>query len=250
MIQLSAVIITYNEERNIERCLLSLQGIMDEILILDSFSTDQTKAIALKFDIQFHEKAWAGYAQSKNYANQLARYDYVFSIDADECLSPELQAAILAYKNSGIVGIAELNRLTNYCGKWIKHCGWYPDRKIRLFDRRKVQWEGDIHETLTVKGEPKPYFLKGDLWHYSYYTKADHFAQIEKFTTIAAGSEFNKGKRSNLGQAYLSAFVKFVQAYFFRLGLLDGWAGFLVCKRSAYASYLKYYKILQLQGAR
>jgi glycosyltransferase involved in cell wall biosynthesis len=249
MIQLSAVIITYNEEKNIERCLLSLQGVVDEIIVLDSFSKDNTKTIALKFGVEFHERAWEGYAASKNYANQLAKYDHIISIDADECLSLELKASILEFKNHAPSDLADLNRLTNYCGKWIKHCGWYPDRKVRLFDKRKVKWEGDIHETLKIKDGQAPHFLKGDLLHYSYYTKADHFAQIEKFTTIAAASEFSNGKRSSLGKAYLSALVKFVQAYFFRLGVLDGWAGFLVCSRSAYASYLKYYKIVQLQHA-
>jgi glycosyltransferase involved in cell wall biosynthesis len=249
MIQLSAVIITYNEEKNIKRCIQSLQGVVDEIIVLDSFSNDETKAIALKMGVQFHERVWEGYSNSKNYANQLAKYDYIFSIDADECLSSELMTSIIEFKKLAPSDLAILNRMTNYCGTWIKHCGWYPDRKIRLFDKRKVKWEGDIHETLNLNDSQKPYFLNGDLLHYSYYTKADHFAQIEKFTTIAAASEFKKGKRSNLGKACLSALIKFVQAYFFRLGLLDGWAGFLVCKRSAYASYLKYYKILQLQRA-
>lgn len=249
MIQISAVIITYNEAKNIERCLLSLQNVVDEIVILDSFSKDNTKNIALKYDVQFYERTWEGYSKSKNYANQLAKYDYIFSIDADECLSPKLQASILAYKKLTNPEIAFLNRLTNYCGHWIKHCGWYPDQKTRLFDRRKVLWVGEIHETLNVKTENVKYFLEGDLLHYSYYTKEDHFSQIEKFTTIAANSEFKLGKRSNILKAYLSALVKFVQAYFFRLGVLDGWTGFLVCTRSAYASYLKYYKIVQLQNA-
>ncbi len=250
MIQVSAVIITYNEAKNIDRCLQSLQGVVDEVVILDSFSKDDTKTIALKYDVQFHERNWEGYSKSKNYANQLAKYDYIFSIDADECLSPELKASIIAFKKQSNFEIAFLNRLTNYCGHWIKHCGWYPDHKIRLFDRRKTQWVGEIHENLNVNAEQSKYFLKGDLLHYSYYTKTDHFAQIEKFTTIAANSEFKNGKRSNLLKAYLSAVIKFLQAYFFRLGILDGRAGFLVCERSAYASYLKYYKIVQLQNAK
>ncbi len=250
MIQLSAVIITYNEAKNIERCLLSLQGVVDEIVVLDSFSQDNTKAIALKFDVQFHERAWEGYTPSKNYANGLAQYNYILSIDADECLSTELRASIIDFKQQAPCNLASLNRLTNYCGNWIKHCGWYPDLKIRLFDRRAVQWHGDIHETLTIPRDTAIHFLKGDLLHYSYYTKADHFKQIEKFTSIAADSDFKNGKRSNIVKAYLSALVKFIQAYFLHLGLLDGKAGWLVCRRSAYASYLKYYKIVQLQNAR
>ena len=249
MNNLSAIIITYNEERNIERCLLSLQGVADEIIVLDSFSNDRTEQIATKFNVKFIQRNWEGYSDSKNYANNLASNNLVLSIDADECVSDELKHSIHYFKQQNNMQFASMNRLTNYCGNWIRHCGWYPDKKIRIFNKQEASWQGTLHETLHIQKKEKIEHLKGDLLHYSYYTKEDHDKQIEKFTSIAANEAFSHGKKSNYMLAYISAAVKFIQSYIIRLGFLDGHAGFLVCKRSAYASYLKYYKIILLQHA-
>ena len=151
--QISAVIITFNEEKNIERCLNSLQGVGDEIIIVDSLSTDKTQEICSKYDlVKFYSQEWLGYSSQKNYDNKLASFDTILSIDADEVLSFELKQSILTIKaqydnisNPNI--IFSVKRLTNYCGSWIKHCGWYPDTKKRIFNK-SVQWVGDIHEEL------------------------------------------------------------------------------------------------------
>ena len=138
--QISAVIICLNEERNLGRALNSLNGIVDEVLVLDSGSTDRTRDIALLHGAKFLDIEWEGYASTKNRGNEMASFEHILSLDADEELSPELQQSILKLKSSGETGAFTCNRLTNYCGKWIRHSGWYPDRKIRLFPKGKAKW--------------------------------------------------------------------------------------------------------------
>ncbi len=224
--QISAVIITKNEERNIERCLISLRGIADEIVVVDSFSTDETENICRKHNVRFFQKEWLGYAKQKNYANSLAEYDMIFSIDADEALSPQLQETILRIKESDFVGKAgELNRLVNYCGKWIHHSGWYPDKKIRLFNRNAARWTGEIHETLSFSQSIDLVRLEGDLYHYSYYSIEEHIRQTDKFTTLAADDEFKKGKKVSFASLYIKPRWKFVRDFIINLGFLDGYYG-------------------------
>ena len=136
-VQISAVIITFNEEKNIERCLQSLQGIVDEIVVVDSFSKDQTKSICEKYNVKFVEHAFEGHIEQKNYAITQASYPYVLSLDADEALDETLKSSILKVKKNWTHDGYSMNRLTNYCGSWIKHCGWYQDTKLRLWDARK-----------------------------------------------------------------------------------------------------------------
>jgi (heptosyl)LPS beta-1,4-glucosyltransferase len=155
-VKISAVILTFNEEKNIERCLDSLVGVVDEIIVMDSFSTDYTEKICLRYSVSFIQRKWEGYAQAKNYGNSLAENDIILSIDADEALSKELQNDIIERKKSGFTGCFRVKRLNNYCGKWIKHCGWYPDKKIRVFDKKRTAWKGDfVHETLEISKEEK-----------------------------------------------------------------------------------------------
>jgi len=239
--KLSVVVITFNEERNIERCLNSLHGLADEIIVVDSFSTDRTAAICEKAGVRFVEQKWLGYSEQKNFGNKLATHDYILSIDADEALSNELKNSILAVKSQGFEGAYSFNRLTNYCGKWIKHSGWYPDTKVRIFNRNSVVWQGALHETLTMNNIPINH-LKGDLLHYSYYTHDEHLRQIAKFTDIAAQDYVNSGKKHSPVKLYGSPVAKFVRDYFINLGFLDGKAGFTICRLSAKATYLKYKK--------
>ncbi|MBL7883467.1 MAG: glycosyltransferase family 2 protein [Bacteroidia bacterium] len=243
MPQLSIVIITFNEEKNIERCLLSVQKIADDIVVLDSFSTDATASICNKYSVNFIQRKWEGYSASKNFANAQAKYDWVLSLDADETLSETLADAIRKLKQGEELCTAKFNRLTNYCGKWIKHCGWYPDTKVRLFDRRTTHWEGIIHEQLIVNSNKPILHLKGDCLHYSYYTIEQHYAQTEKFSSLAAQSLFEKGKKATFIKLYISPAVKFFTDYFIKLGILDGGAGFTICRISAYTTFLKYKKL-------
>jgi len=246
MPQLSVVIITYNEEKNIERLLQSVQGIADDIVVLDSFSTDKTAEICGRYNVNFIQRKWEGYAATKNFANMQAKNDWILSLDADEALSEELKKSIAGIKKQEKIVTASFNRLTNYCGKWIRHCGWYPDVKVRLFDKKITKWEGLIHEQLVMESNQEILHLKGDCLHYSYYTVEQHYAQTEKFTTLSANDLYAKNKKANYIKIYISPIVKFLQMYFLKLGILDGYYGFMVCKISAYSTYLKYSKLLKL----
>lgn len=246
MIPISAIIITLNEERNIERCIESLRSVVDEILVVDSFSTDRTKEICISAGVRFIENKWMGYSAQKNFAHQQAKNDFIVSLDADEALSDELRRSILEIRNNGATGLFSFNRLTNYCGKWIRHGGWYPDIKLRLYDRRKCRWEGTIHEWLIHPKDEKVTLLKGDCLHYTFYTVAEHRKQVEKFTSLMAEEEFARGRRSSWFNIIFNPVVKFVRDYFLRLGFLDGYEGFLISRISAQAAYMKYTKLMKL----
>jgi len=244
MEKLSVIIITFNEEKNIKRCLESVKDIADEIIVSDSFSTDKTKEICNEFDIKFHQSSWLGYSVQKNNANKLASNNLVFSIDADEALSEELKKSIAEIKLSAKANTAfKVNRLTNYCGKWIHHCGWYPDTKLRIWFKNEGEWEGELHEKLVFNKVPETFTLDGDLLHYSYYTLEDHHKQVEKFTNIAAQDYFDRNRKVGLIKLWFSPIVKFIRDYFFLLGFLDGKSGFRICYISAGATYLKYRKL-------
>ncbi|HEX8515383.1 MAG TPA: glycosyltransferase family 2 protein [Bacteroidia bacterium] len=247
MPQLSVVIITYNEEKNIARCLASVQGIADDIVVVDSFSTDQTETICRTYGVNFIRRNWEGYSATKNYANSQAKYNWILSLDADEALSAELKTSILKAKEQTVQLSFKFNRLTNYCGRFIKHCGWYPDTKVRMFDRRTAQWEGTIHEKLVIR-EGIPVHLKGDCLHYSYYTIEEHYRQSDKFSTLSAESLFAKGKNASFLKMIFSPAVKFISCYIFKLGILDGNAGFTVCKIMASSTFSKYAKLRKLNA--
>ncbi|MEA5099461.1 MAG: glycosyltransferase family 2 protein [Bacteroidales bacterium] len=246
--QISAVIITFNEEKNIERCLNSLQGVVDEIIIVDSLSTDKTQEICSKYDlVKFYSQEWLGYSSQKNYANKLASFDTILSIDADEVISFELKQSILTIKaqydnisNPNI--IFSVKRLTNYCGSWIKHCGWYPDTKKRIFNK-SVQWVGDIHEELLYLPSTKIKLLEGDLYHYSFHSTSDHIKQVEKFTNLTSKQAFEKGKKISCFGIWFRPKWKFFRDYILLRGILDGYAGYQACKISSFATFLKYTKL-------
>lgn len=248
MIKLSAVIITFNEEKNIERCLMSLKPVADEIVVLDSFSTDKTEEICSKYGVKFFQHAFDGHIQQKNRAITYASNDHVLSLDADEALDETLQKSILAIKSDFKMQGYYINRLTNYCGHWVKHCGWYPDEKLRLWNRKKGEWRGvNPHDKYELfEGDKKAGHLKGDLLHYSYYSVADHYKQVEYFTNIASKAYYENGKKAPLYKLILNPIAKFVDHYLLHLGFLDGKAGYLISRISAYATWLKYKKIRNL----
>ena len=243
--KLSGVIITFNEERNIRRCLQSLEGVCDEILVLDSFSTDQTEAICKEFGARFEQHPFEGHIQQKNEALKRAQHGWVLSLDADEALSPKLKASILDIKNSSPVkGGYTMNRLTNYCGKWIHHSGWYPDTKLRLVSKENAQWGGtNPHDKLIPDAQLPLQHLRGDLLHYSYYTKEDHFKQIAYFSEIAAKELFAKKIKSNLLKIGIKTAAQFIKSYIIKLGFLDGTAGWHIAVRSAYGTNQKYARL-------
>ncbi len=244
--KLSAVIITFNEERNITRCLDSLVSIADDIVVLDSFSTDRTAGLCSAYALTFEQRPWAGYSASKNYANSLAKHDLILSIDADEALSDELLASIREFKAEDNEAAGRFNRITNYCGHWVRYGGWYPDAKIRVFDRRFTHWTGEIHEELSFTRDTEIRQLKGDCLHYSYYSQEQHLRQRDKFTTIAAQDLFERGKKAPWHKLAFSPIVKFIRDYFLKLGFLDGKTGFTIARISAGATYMKYKKLRDL----
>ena len=247
--KISATIITYNEERNIQRCLESLQTVVDEIVVVDSFSTDQTKQICHNYDVKFLEHPFDGHIQQKNFALEQTKHDVVLSLDADEALSDQLQSSILEIKNqSEDEALAySMNRLTNYCGKWIYYSGWYPDRKIRLWNRKSGKWGGvNPHDKVVLNDNTTVIRLKGNLLHYSYYTIEEHILQINKFTSIAANAMIEKQKSVVLLKMLFSPCVRFFRDYFFKGGFRDGFFGFIICRNSAYSRFLRYGKLYQL----
>lgn len=242
MLQISAVIITFNEEKNIGRCLDSIKDLVDDIVVVDSFSSDATESICGKHNVNFIQREWEGYSATKNFANQQAKFSWVLSLDADEALSVELKKTIQELKKGTELKTCSFNRLTNYCGSWVKHCNWYPDKKVRLFNRDKIEWKGLIHEELTLPANEIIYHFKEDILHYSYYTKEDHFKQIDKFTTIASQDLFERNRNAPAFKLIVNPIAKFIGHYILHLGFLDGSAGFAIAKNSAYATYLKYKK--------
>ncbi|MCQ2286461.1 MAG: glycosyltransferase family 2 protein [Bacteroidales bacterium] len=248
MNKLSVVIITYNEERNIARCLESIHTIADEVVVVDSFSTDATPQICQQYGVRFIQHEWEGYVKQKNYANTLTSNDLILSLDADEALSEELKSSILDLKEQNIENrVFSMNRLMNYCGKWIHHGGWYPENKIRVFDRRHSYWIGQkVHELLFVPDDFQVIKLNGDLLHYSYYTIEEHRRQFDKFSTLSSEEIVENGKKPSLFKAYMHGFWRFVRDYFFKLGFLDGRYGWIIAKINANYNFMKYKKAIDL----
>ncbi len=245
--KLSAVIITKNEEENILRCISALQSITDEILIVDSGSTDRTLELCKKEGVNIIQTAWLGYAQTKNLGNREAKNKFILSIDADEEVSEELKNSILAEKERGFQGTYSFNRLTNYLGKWVKRSGWYPDEKIRIFNKNEVKWVGDyVHETLSIPSKIKNTKLNGDLNHYSYSSFKDHRTRADNYSELTAKKLFKSGKSASFLKPVLSPIVRFLKMYIVKLGFLDGSAGFHIARISAESNRFKYKELNRL----
>lgn len=244
---LSAVIITYNEANHIGACITSLQGIADEILVVDSFSTDATPDICRQLQVRFIQHPFEGYVEQKNFALWQAKHHFILSVDADEQLSEELRQSILAVKQHKQYDAYFCNRLNNYCGKWIRHGAWYPDRKLRLWNRQIGNWGGNNpHDKVILQAGVKTGKLSGDLLHYTVTSIARHIGQINKFTSIRAEDMFQKGVKPGFYHLYLKPVVSFIKSYLLKLGFLDGYYGFVISLNSAYAVFLRYAKLKEL----
>jgi hypothetical protein len=247
MTQISAVIITFNEELNIRRCIESLILVVDEIIIIDSFSTDKTKEICNQYPVKFIQTRWMGYSQTKNYGNSLSTNNYILSIDADEALSPALQEEIRFLKEKKLNGTYSINRITNYCGKWIHHSGWFPDWKLRLFPKDICLWNNSIvHEELECLSSLPSNKLKGLLEHYSYYSYKQHQEKADNYSILTAQKYFEKKKSSNALSPIVSAISRFLSMYIFKLGILDGYSGYKIAMISAKSNHLKYKELNRL----
>lgn len=248
MQKISAVIITLNEEKKIATCLASLQGIVDEIVVMDAFSTDKTIEMCREHGATIFQQPWKGYGPQKNDAAAKASHDYILSIDADESLSPALRTSILEAKNAGLSGVYQVNRLNNFYGYDLHHGNAYPDRMKRLYNRREVQWSSrPVHETLDIPAGMRIRQLKGDLLHKSKDTLEDHINWINKYSTMSAKVYLEQGKRGAGFKLVVSPLFTFLKGYIIKLGFLDGYAGFMMAKINAHEAFLKYSKLLLLQ---
>ena len=250
MIKLSGVIITFNEEKNIERCLLSLVNVVDEIIVVDSFSTDNTKQICLKYNVVFKEQKFLGYIEQKNYALKQASNDYIVSLDGDEALSETLQNTIVNLKANWQFDGYYCNRFNNFCGQWIKHSDWYPNKKLRVFDRRVSEWKGiNPHDEIALKDHRKAGQLKGDILHWTYQSYKEFNDKTEYFSSISAKAYFDKGRKAPLNKIIWNPIWAFFKAYVLRLGFLDGKNGFIISYQTGNITYLKYKKLRKLYSA-
>jgi len=241
--KISACIITYNEEKNIYDCLDSLKNIVDEIVIVDSKSNDSTVEIAKGFRASIYVIPFQGYVKQKNICIDLAKYDWVLCLDADERVSEDLAAEIKKIKKEGTtVNGYYVRRKTCYIYKWINYSDWYPDYKIRLFNKQSGKWTGkDPHDYVKINGKTKK--IPKDLLHYSFDNIEDHINTIQKFTTIGA-TELYKAKRkiTIFGMVGHSFFI-FFKMYILKLGFLDGSAGFIAAVLSSFHVFSKYAKL-------
>jgi glycosyltransferase involved in cell wall biosynthesis len=248
MDRISVVIITLNEAGRLARCLQSVQMVADEIIVLDSGSSDDTLLIAEKWGAKTFHAPFSGYIEQKNKALEFASHRYVLSLDADEALSEELSASIQKAKQELRFDCYQMNRCTFYCGKFIRHGSWYPDRKTRLFNKEKAKWGGiNPHDRVEISKDSNRQFLKGDILHYSYDSLEDHIHQNNRFSSIAAKAYFSKGKRAHYGQFIFNPVWAFLQGYFFRMGFLDGYRGYVIARNIAHMTFMKYYKLKALE---
>ncbi len=240
--KISATIVALNEERNIARAIASLSACADEIVVVDSGSSDRTREIAAEMGARVVNEPWRGYAGQKNFAAAVARHEWILSIDADEELTPELAAEIVSLKDrpAECAGWA-MPRLARYLGKWIRHSGWYPDRKVRLYHRDRAAWKGDyVHESVQVQGGVGQ--LRGNLLHYTCDTLDQHFRTMNRYTTLAAEALAASGKPIPFRRLMLDPPWTFVRSYVIQLGFLDGMRGFVIANLAAFYTFLKYAK--------
>jgi len=239
--KITAAIITLNEERNIARTLESLRC-SDEILIIDSGSVDRTVELAEKLGARVIEAGWRGYAGQKNWAAEQASHDWILSLDADEALSEPLDAEILRLKKSGpLCDAYTMPRLARYLGRWILHSGWYPDRKVRLYDRRKARWVGDfVHESVHVDGRVG--HLEGTILHFTCDSLSEHLRTLDRYTTLAAQEIVARKMKVPLWRLILDPAWAFVKSYIVERGFLDGPEGLTIAHMAAFYTFVKYSK--------
>ena len=237
---LSVAIITLNEERNLPDCLRRL-SFADEIVVVDSGSTDRTRELAEAAGARVIVHPFAGHIEQKNYALAQCRHEWVLSLDADERLSPELQAAVRAAPADGADGYL-MNRRSFYLGDWFTRGGWYPDRRLRLFRRTKASWRGENpHDHAWVDGPVRR--LRGDILHYVYDDLAHHLRVINSFSAITAEAKAGRGRRGRPGAMLWHPLAKFLKVYFVQRACLSGWRGFVMAVMGSFSVFMKYAKL-------
>lgn len=246
--QISGVVITKNEEHNIRDCILSLQKVADEIIVLDSFSSDRTEQICIELGVRFEQHPFEGMIEQKREVVSRVTKSHVLLLDADERLSHELIQFIKSEKENGLKVAYQFNRLNNYCGRWIKYCGWYPDQKIRLWKAGATEIKGvNPHDEVVAKKGIEVETVQEDILHYSYRSIEEHERQIINYSSIAAQEAYARGKRTHKAATYIKPAFKFFRDYILKLGFMDGYHGWLVCRMGAHAKRMKYLKLYALQ---
>ncbi len=248
MSPISAVIITKNEEAHIARCIQSLLTLTDDIIIIDSESTDRTADVCNQFSVTFKVKAWQGFSAAKNYGNSLAKYPFILSIDGDEELSATMQRAIAELMKQPTHQAYDLPFLTNFCGKWIRHGAWHPESHIRIFDKSVVKWEGDIHEKLIIPPSASiGKVRKGYIHHYTISNLREYIEKINHYTSLHAEDMYKRGKKASFIKLYIAPNFSFFRDYIIKLGILDGYYGYTIAKQSANYVFLKYMKLKMMK---
>lgn len=246
--KISACVISFNEEKKIERCLSSLTW-CDEIVLMDSFSTDRTLEIASKFTDNIYQQEWMGYVGQRNLVREKASHPWILYVDSDEEISPALREAIIREFENGTdpyVGY-EFPRIVYFLGRWIKHGEWYPDIKLRLFKREFGRTEGiEPHDKVVVNGQVKR--LEEPVFHYTYGEISDQLRTMNRFSSIAAQQRFVQGRRFKKIDLLLHPFFRFIKGYFLKGGILDGMHGFIIamsCSFTAFAKYAKHWELVR-----
>ncbi len=247
--KISCCLITLNEESNLRRCLQSCADLADEIVVLDSGSTDGTEKIAREFGARFEQQDWLGYVGQKNKVLSLAAHPWVFSLDADEELSPELREEVKQLKVTEPP--AETNgfsmpRCVLYEGRWIRHGDWYPDRLVRLFRRDQAKFAGGkVHERLELSGAVRE--LSGELYHHSFKDAADHWARCQKYARLWAETQFENGKTASAFAPFTHAAFRWFRGYVLKCGFLDGSQGWRIAALCAREVFLKYHLLREMK---
>ncbi len=248
---ISATVITFNEEKNIGRCLDSLAGVADEIVVVDSYSTDRTAEICSRYDIRFVQNEFPGHIQQKNFAVSLTSHPLVLSLDADEVLSPELRSSILHAKENWKYDGYYFQRLNNYCGEWIRHTSWYPDFKLRLWDKRKGRWGGlNPHDKVEMESGSEISRMKGHLEHYSYSSVSEHITRVNRYSDIAARAYHEKGITSGTFKVIFNPLWKLFREIVVKTGFMQGYYGIVISVILSFETFLKYVKLKQLQNSK
>jgi glycosyltransferase involved in cell wall biosynthesis len=245
---LSLAIITHNESQNIERCINSVKAIADDIVVIDSYSTDNTAELAKELGARVILQKFLGHIEQKNFAISKAQYPFILSLDADEAIDEKLKQEIITLKNSSKIADGYIiNRHNNYCGQWINHGAWKSDLKLRLWDSRKGKWGGmNPHDKFEMDANTKITLLEGKILHWSYTSVAQHEGKVDYFSSIAAKAYHARGKKSSLFKILFSPLFRFLRDYIFKLGFLDGKYGFIIAKLTAKEVYFKYKKLSKL----
>ena len=248
MILLSGVVITFNEERNLARCLESLRAVCDELLVVDSGSTDRTREIAAAAGARVVQRPFDGFTAQKAFAAAQAAHDHVLSLDADEWLSPELTAAIAAVKAGWTHDGYDFNRLNLYGERPVRSCGWYPDAKIRLWDRRQGGWGGGlVHETVSLAPGARRGHLAGDLMHAAHQEAGQLLQKVQSYSGLWARE--HAGRRVSAPGVFLKGLAAFLRSYLLKGGILDGYEGLLISVTNANHAFYKYARLLEANRA-